>query len=165
MTDRCPILLTKGQVAWVSPHRYVELNRHKWFAAWNSRLKSYVAARNLRIAPGRGGQRQILMHRVILDLPYSDERQGDHINQNSLDNTDENLRIATHAQQQHNRKVFHHSKSGLKGVATRPNGRFQAKIRCNGVVHHLGSFTTAELAHAAYVKAALELHGEFARAA
>ena len=162
--DRWPIQLTQGQVAWISSHRYADIMQYKWFAVWNSRLKCFVAGRNVRIAKGSGGQRLMLMHRYILGLPLGDPRSGDHINQNGLDNTDENLRIANHAQQQHNRRCFHHSQTGLKGVLVKGR-RFQAAIRANGVKHHLGSFDTAELAHAAYAQAAQRLHGEFARLA
>lgn len=158
------IPLTRGFVAWVSDHRYAELNQHKWFAVWNSRKKSYVAARNVRVSSGRGGQRQLHMHREILGLIFGDPRQGDHRNQNGLDNTDENLRIATHAEQQHNRRAFHNNSTGFKGVWPHA-GKFQAKIISNGTRRHLGTFSTPELAHAAYCRAALELHGEFARLA
>lgn len=54
---------------------------------------------------------------------------------------------------------------GLKGVAARSSGRFQAHIRKDGARITLGTFDTVEAAHAAYVEAAQRLHGEFAATA
>ena len=39
-----------------------------------------------------------------------------------------------------------------------------ANIKLNGRQRKLGRFKTPELAHAAYCRAALELHGDFSRA-
>jgi hypothetical protein len=51
----------------------------------------------------------------------------------------------------------------LKGVTLLDNGRYQARIMADKQRFFLGSFSTPEEAHAAYCKAAVELHGEFAR--
>jgi len=49
--------------------------------------------------------------------------------------------------------------TGLKGVAKSMKKRYRARL-CN---KHLGSFDTPEEAHEAYVKAAIERFGEYAR--
>jgi len=54
--------------------------------------------------------------------------------------------------------------SGYKGVyMSKQSGRFIARITVNYKGVHLGCFKTIEEASQAYKKAALELHGSFAR--
>jgi hypothetical protein len=84
----------------------------------------------------------------------------DHIDNDSLNDSWENLRLATNSQNQANSKV--RSKSGLKGVYS-AGRRFQSHITVNGVHHYLGIFDTPEEAAEAYKRAATEFFGEFAR--
>lgn len=90
----------------------------------------------------------------------------DHQNLQRDDNRLSNLREATISQNQRNQPA-RASISGLKGAhwnATR--NYWQSYIKANGGRSvFLGRFETAEEAHAAYVAAATEMHGEFARAA
>lgn len=87
----------------------------------------------------------------------------DHANQNKLDNRIENLREATHQQQRANTKRTTRNTTGLKGVTkANASGKHVAMIGVDGENVYLGCYTTAEEAHAAYVKAAEEIFGEFA---
>src|SRR5215469_12325213 len=92
----------------------------------------------------------------------------DHKNGNNSDNRWENLREADWSQNAMNRKRRSDNKTGYKGVIWYPrNKQWGAKIYIKGPggkpkVTWLGLFLTAEEAHAAYCKAASELHGEFA---
>lgn len=63
--------------------------------------------------------------------------------------------------QRANQKVRRDSSIGLKGVKRGRNGKFVARI----AGRHLGTFSSAEAAHAVYVAEAEKLFGEFARAA
>ena len=73
------------------------------------------------------------------------------------------LRICTPSENSRNMKRHRDNKSGFKGVAHETNGkRWQALIMANGKQRFLGRFNSPELAHAAYCKAARELHGAFA---
>lgn len=86
-----------------------------------------------------------------------DHRDGDGGN-----NKWSNLREASTSENNRNRRG--HGVVSLKGVSRFVRGsRFRAHIRVNGKGYHLGSFGTAEEAHAAYCAAAARLHGEFAR--
>lgn len=67
----------------------------------------------------------------------------------------DNLREATHQENNRNKAVTKSNTSGYKGVNPGKNGKFRAYI-C------LGSFNTKEEAHEAYRQAALKLHGDFA---
>lgn len=85
--------------------------------------------------------------------------QIDHINGVRADNRIANLRDVSSKENTHNQRTAHRgSKSGVLGVTVKPNGKFVADIRHNGKKKHLGYFSTAEDAHAAYVKAKREFH-------
>ena len=89
----------------------------------------------------------------------------DHINGNPADNRIANLREATYHENARNRKVSNRNLSGFKGVCTEPSGKFRGRIRVNGVNIDLGLFDTPQEANFAYVIAAQEHFGEYARAA
>lgn len=155
------IPLTKGQVALVDAHRLPELTKWNWCAAWVKHTKSYMALRTVR----EGDKKSTLtMHRQILGLAHGDPRQGDHKNHDTLDNRDENLRIATHAQNQLNRRCFAKTRSGAKGVILSDGCKssWQVHISIDGKQICLGSFKTKEEARDAYANSAHEHHGEFA---
>lgn len=110
--------------------------------------------------------RQYLAHRLIWWLHYGVwPAYIDHVNGNRADNRIANLREATGTQNLYNRGAMSNNKCGLKGACFRAKTNlWRAQICVNGVDIHLGSgFHTAEEAHAAYCRAAVKYHGEFAR--
>ena len=107
-----------------------------------------------------GTKRNIGMHRMIMNAPPGVE--VDHVNREGLDNRRANLRLCTHMENMRNRRVRYNNRCGLKGV-TPYKGRFLAQIGCDGKNHKLGVFYTPEAAHEAYRRAAISMHGEFAR--
>jgi hypothetical protein len=81
----------------------------------------------------------------------------DHINQNSLDNSWENLRVVSHAVNGKNQKKYINNTSGHTGVSQRPSGKWRARIYHKGVHINLGHYTTYEEAVESRKKAAKEL--------
>ena len=54
------------------------------------------------------------------------------------------------------------NKSGYKGISfNKPANKYQATIRINGNLKHLGYFETAEEASKVYEAKAKEIHGNF----
>lgn len=89
----------------------------------------------------------------------------DHINGVRDDNRESNLREASQAQNCANMRRSKANKTGFKGVyLNKKLGRYQANIKDGGKIRNLGLHYTAEAAHEAYIKAANDIHGEFARA-
>ena len=81
----------------------------------------------------------------------------DHIDGNPLNNRINNLRQVSKSVNMQNRKRAHkQSTSGLLG-AYRNGKRWRSSIHIDGNPKHLGTFDTAEAAHAAYL-AAKRLH-------
>lgn len=101
---------------------------------------------------------------------------GDHIDHANLDRADNrwcNLRDCNAEQSQGNKPKHKNNTTGYKGVTfDKRRNKFMAQMskkasanKNGGPVHiFLGYFDTAEAAHAAYVTAAVERWGEFARA-
>lgn len=109
-------------------------------------------------------RKQIAAHRIAWFLVHGRWPTGqiDHINGNQLDNRLANLREVDAAQNQWNSKLRKDNKSGYKGVYQRRNGSFISYISVRGKRLNLGTFPTAEIAHAAYRMASEQYHGQFA---
>jgi hypothetical protein len=117
------------------------------------------------LARGLMGGKRCFLHRVIADRAGIGGPEVDHVNCDGLDNRRANLRAATRLQNSRNVRCRADSRSGLKGVSWYERiGRWQARIKVDRKEKYLGSFATAEEAHAAYAKASLTFHGEFGRA-
>lgn len=88
----------------------------------------------------------------------------DHIDGNGANNRWANLREATHSQNLCNTPLRKTNQSGYKGVIFfKPKQKWRASLQLKGKTHHLGYFETPQEASAAYQRAAVELHGQFAR--
>ena len=153
------IPLTQGKYTIVDPDDYRRISKHKWCAVKIGR--TFYAARTIRTKPGK--QRQVAMHRRIIDVP--DNMFVDHINRNGLDNRKANLRPATHTQNIRNRAKYKNRTYGskYKGVTWhRQHNLWQAQIRVKRKSIFLGSFHNELQAAKAYDRAARKYHRQFA---
>lgn len=144
------IQLTQGQVALVDDWWYEELNQYKWCAHWN--YNCYCAIR-------KNLGKIVYMHRVVAGTRKGE--QTDHINHNTLDNREENLRRCTAAENQWNKRKQKNIISGYKGV-TQNGNNWKARITKHRKKYELGTYPTPEEAARTYDKNAIELFGEFA---
>jgi hypothetical protein len=99
-------------------------------------------------------------HRLIWVMFYGSAPHGeiDHIDGCRSNNRIQNLRdIAKKLNGQNQRLPQKHNQSGFLGVHLNGN-RYRAVIRVDGKLNHLGYFSDAASAHAAYLLAKRELH-------
>jgi len=103
------------------------------------------------------------MSRIILGLLPNDGFEADHINHNLLDNRRNNLRKATHSQNQCNRTLTSKGSSKYKGVSwNKGSKKWQAQIGINKQTKYLGVFDNENHAAHVYNLAAKRYFGEFA---
>lgn len=140
----------------------IDLQDLKW-----RRVKStekFYAATDLRAEKGLSAR--VLMHRIIVERMIGrklrTDEYVDHIDGDSLNNTRSNLRIATRGQNRANSRPNRNNTTGFKGVRRRGT-RYRAEITVDKKTTYIGTFDTPEAAHAAYVEAAKQHFGEFAR--
>ena len=143
--------LTRGFIAIVD-NVDARLAKFRWFA---NEVRGRIYAR--RSLPDGGTE---LLHRAVLQV--APKIRVDHILGNGLDCRRKNLRVATNAQNLHNRGKQSNNTSGFKGVS-RLRERWRATIQNNGRWQHLGVFNSREEAARAYDRAAARMHGKFAR--
>lgn len=150
------IPLTKGQVALVDDWWFEYLNQWEWYAMWDPTTRSFYAVRNEGKRPFR---KQIKMHRQIKNT--SESMLCDHINHNTLDNQENNLRNATRSQSNMNRTTQSNNRLGIKNIRELHNG-YQVRVfvgRKNVFSKLYGSIDEAIAARDAAIK---KYHGEFA---
>lgn len=117
-----------------------------WFVTYQPEVKGFYVVGTLQ---RNKKKHTILLHRLITNCP--DHLQVDHINHNTLDNRDENLRIVTDGQNKQNKNgAYCNSKSGIRGVSwSKREGKWKAQIRVNFKDIHLGYFDDVEQAKVA----------------
>jgi hypothetical protein len=146
------ISLTQGYFCLVDVMDIELLDQRPW-CAFVERKKSGL----VRVCAFGGG---VLMHRFLLD-PES-HMQIDHANGNPLDNRRGNLRVATNSQNCMN-KTFRVGVSGYRGVH-RDGNKWRAVLQSSsGKTIEVGRFSDPKVAHEAWLKAALEKHGDFVK--
>lgn len=136
---------------------------------WNARFsnkEAFCTETGAGYLTGTILYQQYMAHVVIWAMVTGKwpEEQIDHKDLCGTNNRWENLREATHCQNQYNKPAYSNNTSGYKGVSWDPQRKkWRASIRSDGKLHHIGRFSTSEAAHAAYCDASIKMHGEFSR--
>lgn len=149
--------LTKGLVALVDDEDYERVMRYKWCAT--RAHNTWYGMRRIRIDGKRTTQ---MLHRFILNAPSGVE--VDHKDFDGLNCTRRNIRIATHQQNNWNKRKRPNTSSRFIGVVfDRERKHWRAHIYLNGKRVWLGRFRDERQAAQARNAAALTYRGEFAR--
>ena len=158
-----------GEFTWL-PRPITHWCIHAWNRQWAGK-RLYVSVQrspNCKFyALVRFGGRHYGVHRLA--WLYTHGRwpadEIDHKDNNPLNNRIDNLREATHAQNQRNKGVMRNNRLGIKGVTFEATRRGPKKYKAQYTHERkhisIGWFTTAEEASAAYIAAVKNLHGEF----
>lgn len=114
----------------------------------------YVQGDSARI---NGKRKPVKLHRWITNDPK--DMDVDHINHDGLINTDDNLRVCTHAENLQNRKGAQcDSKSGIRGVGWhKQREKWRAQVNLQGKQIYLGLFTDILEAEKAVIEARSKL--------
>jgi hypothetical protein len=100
-----------------------------------------------------GKQKTHYLHQLVWDAFGDQPRNGfklqiDHIDENKMDNSINNLRLVTHRQ---NNSRHKNKTSQYVGVSWHKlNQKWLAQMKIDGKIRHLGYFSTEYLAHLAY---------------
>lgn len=150
-----------GKLCWKHrPHHHFTTTK-EW-KRWNARFAGTCAGynrRHCRISLAGG---IYVAHRIVWKWVTGNEPPAniDHKNCDGYDNHWANLREATQTKQNWNKGLAKNNTSGYRGVI-RDRGKWRAVIQINRTQRHLGNFSTAREAAAAYEAVARNLHGEF----
>lgn len=135
-----------------------------------SQLKWHLDGHGYAVAGWKddnGIRHNTYLHQAIIHLSGQIVPTGyeiDHKDNKSLNNLENNLRIGTKSQNQHNSNKHKDSVTRFKGVSYHnKDKKFKAEIQVNGVGIYLGEFVIEEDAARAYNIAAVFYYGEFAR--
>lgn len=150
------IELTQGFVALVDDIDFEYLSQFNWCVS-----HGYAVRRG-------ENNRHLGMHRVILERKLGRKlvkgEIPEHKNHQRSDNTRDNIRLATQGQNIANIPKYASKKSSrFKGVSfQKSTGKWNAQIKVNGKLLHIGTFSVEEDAGRAYDKRAYLHFGEFA---
>lgn len=148
-------------VALVDDEDYALVAGLDWYEVVKPRSQTRYAYATVRTASG--GSRTVMMHRLVMRLLDNDPRIVDHQDCDGLNNTRENLRVATHKQNAANVPLRRDSTSNYKGVSPhRASGQWRARTGAEGKIA-LGYYATRHEAAFAYNLGASALYGRFAR--
>lgn len=153
------ISLTQNKFTIIDDKYFDLISQYKWYVHKNGN-NYYVMTHDRQV---------IYMHRLILEnklgRTLQKNEEVDHINMNSLDNRECNLRVCTKSQNAMNKNKQKGSYSSIyKGVYwNKKTEKWRSKIMINGKSIHLGLFHNEEEAAKIYNKASERYFKDFAK--
>lgn len=124
---------------------------NSWCLRWEKISKSFYCIGN---SPAINGKRSLtILHRLITDTPT--DMVVDHINHDTLDNRQENLRIVTVAENQQNReKITKKNSSGVRNVSWhKATRKWRVAVAVNKKTIHIGLFEDIKEAESVAIEA------------
>ena len=127
---------------------------------WHKSKQGYIVANTLKPERDKTNKNVISLHVIVMG-----EKEGyvvDHQNRQKNDCRKENLRYATHTENCRNISVAKDNTSGIIGVMRRENNKYRSRIRVDGKLIDLGTYSNLEDAIKVRLKAEKEYFGDFA---
>lgn len=131
------------------------------------RFAWHVGGKGKRYVISRKGARFSGLHQMVMwiagEMPPTPKHMIDHVNGNPFNNTRENLRWLTNAENSMRRHRLNTSRNRFKGITFhKQSRRWVAQIKRDCKRIHIGMYGTDLEAARAYDSAAREIFGEFA---
>lgn len=125
-----------------------------WSAMYDPTINGCYVSGKIRVDKKR---KTVYLHRWITTIPA--QSQVDHFDNDTLNNTDSNLRAATNAENVQNKNgAYKNSKSGIRGVyCIKENEIWKARLQVGKKQMHLGCYRSIEEAELAVKLARAEL--------
>lgn len=146
----------QGDVFWFDKADYELIKDY----CWHYNKRGYVVAWSIL------QRTEIKLHRLVMNV-NNPNIEIDHIihpprNEHKIDNRKSNLRLVSHTNNTKNHVVQINNSSGTSGVHfSKRDGKWVARISCDGVRIHLGSFDTKEDAIRVRKEAESKYYGEY----
>jgi len=145
-----------GRVALLDVDDWMYAQSYRWYVHPGVRTE-YARTNTWDICTQKG--HGVLLHQMLTGWVQADHHDGD-----GLNNRRSNLRPASGAQNNGNRRPQRAARSRFKGVSWETSARkWRARIGVEGRIVSLGCFSAEEEAARAYDKAAAEHFGEYAQ--
>ena len=159
---RFVIPLTQGFETLVDEKWYEVLSKSKWYALKSKGKDRHVyAVREATESEKKDHGRVVRMHRFILSAPTG--KLVDHINRNTLDNRESNLRVCNRSQNAINAGKQAGTSSKYKGVCYRHDIlKYEAIFKLEGQNKTIGFFDKEIQAALAYDRFVMHFYGDFA---
>lgn len=130
-------------------------NQYKWFLKDEKYVRTHMNINDK--------DKKVGLHRIIMNVVDNKNVVVDHIDRNPLNNRKSNLRVTTQAKNCINKARQSNNTSGIVGVTWRKeNNKWEAQIKLNGKMIHLGLFLDKEDAIKKRLESEIIYFGEFA---
>ena len=138
-------LVNSESIVTVSPEDFDELSKFNW----REMNTGYIATGGIENRVGKTPRDNFqLLHRKILGLGKGRVPEVDHKDRNKHNNTRENLRIVSRAENIRNTET---NRDIPKGVYLLPSGRYRAMVRHEGKLISIGCYDTVDEAKSARI--------------
>ncbi len=125
--------------------------QHKWCIYLRDRSSYAITSKE---------KTTVKMHNILFDVPEG--KVVDHINRDSLDNRNENIRFCDNLENSRNIGPKKNNTSGVSGVYwNSDNNKWRSRIKVNYKTIEIGSFDKLEDAKKARKEAEIKYYGEF----
>lgn len=147
-----------NETACIDDEDYEKVKGYKWVVDVRRRGRKYARA-SVKISKNKFSY--VYLHRLIMGFP---KYLVDHKDGNGLNNTKDNLRIATCQENQRNQRMPSNNTTGYKGVHFyKAYNKYSVSIRANKKQIFGGYFPTPIEAAKKYNEMAVLYHGEYAK--
>lgn len=113
----------------------------RWVVNPTLNAKNYYCQGSLKQPDGKWVT--VILHRWLTDCPKG--MQVDHFNHNTLDNTNENMRIVTRKQNRQNQEaVRSDSTTGMRNISCYRGTKWRVRLNVDGKVKEIGYFDSPD---------------------